>query len=157
MAPHQVLTARIQSSNMQGATPPPDRLRQSDQLLAEIESLPGARAAALWSVTFGYPARIAGLPQPEDETIAMWFNVSPQYREASGVRLLAGRWFADRDRTATPPVVVVSERFARRFATDFSNPDSLVGRTTFGPFAPPGSPDRDAPMTIIGVVSDFRF
>ena len=40
LAPHQVLTARIQSSNMQGATPPPDRLRQSDQLLAEIESLP---------------------------------------------------------------------------------------------------------------------
>lgn len=156
LAPQQVLTARIQSGNVLGATPQTDRRRQSDQLVAEIESLPGVRAAALWGVTFGYPARISGLPQREDETIAMWFNVSPHYREASGVRLLAGRWFADRDRTATPPVVVVSERFARTFRSNVPDLASIVGRTTFGPFAPPGSPDRNAPMTIIGVVSDFR-
>lgn len=156
LTPHQVLTARIQSSNMQGTTPPTDRLRQSDQLLEEIESLPSVRAAALWSVTFGYPARISGLPEREDDAIAMWVNVSPHYRDASGVQLLAGRWFADRDRTATPPVVVVSERFARTFGADFPDLGSIVGRTTFGPFTPPGSSDRDAPMTIIGVVSDFR-
>jgi predicted permease len=156
LSPHEVLTARIQPGNIQGATPPQDRLRQNARLLAEIESLPGVRAAALWSVTFGYPARIAGLPQPEDEAVAMWFNVSPHYQEASGVRLLAGRWFTDRDRAATSPAVVVSERFARAFARDLSSLDAIVGRTTFGPFPPSGSPDRDAPMTIIGVVSDFR-
>ncbi len=156
LTPHQVLTARIQSSGVQGATPPADRLRQSDELLEQLEALPGVRAAALWSVTFGYPTRIAGLPQQEQSAIAMWFNVSPNYRDASGVRLLAGRWFADSDRGVTPPAVVVSERFARTFSTDFPNLESIIGRTTFGPFAPPGSSERDAPMTIIGVVSDFR-
>jgi putative ABC transport system permease protein len=156
LAPHQVLTARIQPGNVQGAAVQADRLRESDRLLAQIEQLPGVRAAAFWSITFGYPARIAGLPRADDETTAMWFNVSRDYREASGVRLLAGRWFADRDRTATPPVVVVSERFARRFAMAFPKLDSIVGRTTFGPFPPSGSSERDGPMTIIGVVSDFR-
>jgi putative ABC transport system permease protein len=86
----------------------------------------------------------------------MWFNVSPHFRDASGVRLLAGRWFTDEDRTVTSPVVIVSERFARTFSTDFRDLQSVVGRTTSGPFPPAGSPDRDAPMTIIGVVSDFR-
>jgi putative ABC transport system permease protein len=155
LRPSEVLAARIQSSNVQGITPA-DTLRDNDRLVSEIESLPGVRAAALWSVTFGYPARIAGLSQPDDDTVAMWFSVSPHYRDASGVRLLAGRWFTDRDRTAAAPVVVVSERFARRFSTGFAGFQSIIGRTTFGPFPRRGSPARDAPMTIIGVVSDFR-
>jgi putative ABC transport system permease protein len=156
LSPGQVLTARVQGGTLQGSAVPAARLRASDRLLAQVESLPGVRAAALWSVTFGYPARIAGLPRPEDETMAMWFNVSPRYREAAGVPLLAGRWFADRDRTASPPVVVVSERFARTFTRDLPSLDAIVGRTTFGPFVPSGSPDRDGPMTVIGVVSDTR-
>ena len=156
LTPQQVLMARIQGSRTQGSAPPPDRLRQRDQLLEEIEAVPGVRAAALWSVTFGYPARISGLPEREDGTVAMWFSVSPHFRGASGVRLLAGRWFTDEDRTVTPPVVIVSERFARTFSTEVRDLQSVVGRTTFGPFPPPGSPDRDAPMKIIGVVSDFR-
>jgi putative ABC transport system permease protein len=156
LTPQQVLMARIQGGSLQGPTTPPDRLRQSDQLVEEIESLPGVRAAALWNVTFGYPARISGLPQRENDAVAMWFNVSPHFREASGLRLLAGRWFTDEDRTVTPPVVIVSERFARTFSADVRDLQSVVGRTTFGPFSPLGSVDRDAPMTIIGVVSDFR-
>jgi hypothetical protein len=156
LTPHRVLTARIESGSAQDALAASAKIRESDQLLAEIESLPGVRAATLWSVTFGFPARISGLPQREDAPVAMWFNVSPRYREAAGVRLLAGQWFTERDRSAQPPVVVVSERFARTFSADFPNPESLVGRTTFGPFAPPEAPDREAPMTIIGVASDFR-
>ena len=156
LTPHRVLTGRIESGSAQNALAASVKIRHSDQLLAEIESLPGVRAAALWSVTFGFPARISGLPQRDDAAVAMWFNVSPRYREAAGVRLLAGQWFTERDRSAQPPVVVVSERFARTFSADFLSPESLVGRTTFGPFAPPEAPDRAAPMTIIGVVSDFR-
>jgi putative ABC transport system permease protein len=155
LRPHEVLLARIQFGNIQSVMPA-ERLRESDQLLSEIESLPGVRAAALWGVSFGYPARIAGLSQSVDDTVAMWFSVSLHYREASGVRLLAGRWFTDRDRTAAEPVVVVSERFARRFSTGVANLQSIVGRTTFGPFPRNGSSEREAPMTIIGVVSDFR-
>lgn len=157
LAPLQVITARIQAhGGPQAAVTPARRLQRSDELLERMESLPGVRAAALWSVTFGYPTRIAGLPPLEREINAMWLNVSPHYKGASGVQLLAGRWFASQDRTANPPSVVVSERLVRRFAADFPDLTSIVGRTIFGPFAPSGSTDRDVPMTIIGVVSDFR-
>jgi ABC-type antimicrobial peptide transport system permease subunit len=132
-----------------------ERIRENDRLLAAIEGLPDVRAAALWRVTFGYPARVLGLPEPQDRTVAMWLNVSPRYLEASGVRLLAGRWFAARDRAASP-AVVVSERFAHRFARDPADLSSLVGRATVGPFPPSDSKDAEGPMTILGVVSDFR-
>jgi predicted permease len=156
LEPARVLMARIQPSNTKGATPPAVRLRESDRVLSEIQELPDVRSAALWSATFGYPARIAGLPKPDQAMVAMWFSVSPQFREAAGVPLVAGRWFSDSDRTAATPVVVVSERFARRVVPGVASPGWLVGRTTTGPFPPPGSPDHDGPMTIIGVVADFR-
>jgi putative ABC transport system permease protein len=155
LIPDRVLSASVQYGSPHALATPEDRVRENDHLLAQIESLPAVRAAALWSVTFGYPARIGGLPRSEDETIAMWFSASPHYLEASGARLLAGRWFVERDRTL-PASVVVSERFVRRFATDFPDPASIIGRTIPGPFPPAGSSEQEAPMTIIGVVSDFR-
>jgi putative ABC transport system permease protein len=156
LRPHEVLVARIQPGPQGAATPAEDRLRESDRVLAGVQSLPGVDAAALWSATFGLPARIAGVPDPDTRVVAMWFSVSPQFREAAGVRLLAGRWLTDADRSATPRVVVVSARFARQFSASFASLDSIVGRATMGPFPPTGSPDREGPMTIVGVVSDFR-
>jgi predicted permease len=155
-APRQVLMARLQDNSAPGATSPPERLRQNDRLLSDVESLPGVRAAAFWGVTFGYPARISGLASPDGDAVAMWFNVSPRFQETAGLRLLAGRWLTEADRVAAPPVVVVSERFARMFTGGQPDFRSVVGRTTIGPFAPPGSADREGPMMIIGVASDFR-
>jgi putative ABC transport system permease protein len=116
----------------------------------------GVRSAALWSATFGIPARIIGVPDPSTKVVAMWFSVSPQFRDAAGVRLLAGRWLTEADRGAVPPVVVVSQRFAREFSASFATLDSIVGRTTIGPFSPSSSPEREGPMTVVGIVSDFR-
>ena len=56
----------------------------------------------------------------------------------------------------TVPPVIVSERFAREFAIALPSVDSIVGRTTVGPFPPADSTEREGPMMIIGVVSDFR-
>jgi ABC-type antimicrobial peptide transport system permease subunit len=53
-------------------------------------------------------------------------------------------------------VVVVSERFAREVGASLPSLESIVGRTTVGPFPAAGSAEREGPMTIIGVVSDFR-
>ena len=153
--PERVLAASIQLSRPQSFATTEERIRENDRLLAAIEVLPEVRAAALWRVTFGYAVRIVGLPEPQDKTVAMWFNVSPDYLDASGVRLLAGRWFTARDRAASR-AVVVSERFARRFAPDPADLSSLVGRMTMGPFPPSGSNDEEGPMTILGVVSDFE-
>ena len=154
-APRTVLMARLQGGAASGSVVPAERLRDNDRLLGDIESLPGVRSAALWGVTFGYPARIAGLPKPQGDAVAMWFNVSPHFKEAAGLRLIAGRWLTEADR-ATAPVVVVSERFARTFGADVTDMQSVVGRTTIGPFPAAGSSERDGPLTIVGVVSDFR-
>jgi putative ABC transport system permease protein len=155
LAPERVLSGGIQYRSPQALATPKEGLRENHHLLARIEALPAVRAAALWRVTFGYRARIAGLPRRDEEPRAMWFTVSPHYLEASGLRLLAGRWFTERDRTVATSVVV-SERFVRGFAADFPDTASILGRTTFGPFPPDGSREEEAPMTIIGVVSDSR-
>jgi putative ABC transport system permease protein len=150
-----VLLGRIQPGP-QAAASPDGRLRESDRVLGAIESTAGVRSAALWNATFGVPARVSGFPERDSPIVAMWFSVSPQFREAAGLPLLAGRWFTPSDRQATVRAVIVSERFARELAAGLPSVDSIVGRTTFGPFPPPGSIAREGPMTIVGVVSDFR-
>ena len=156
LLPYEVLMARIQPGPQGATTPTADRLRESDRLLGGIQSMPGVRSAALWSATFGIPARIIGVPDPSTKAVAMWFSVSPQFRDAAGVRLLVGRWLTEADRGAVPPVVVVSERFAREFSPSIATLESIVGRTTIGPFPPSSSPDHEGPMTVVGIVSDFR-
>jgi putative ABC transport system permease protein len=156
LVPGRVLVARVPPGGPSGQLTPADAVRRTDRLLGEIEAIPGVRAAALWSVTFGYPARIQGLAPAGRNPTAMWFNVTSGYLAASGVSLLAGRWLTEGDRAASPPVVVVSERFARRFSAVLPDLDAIVGRTTFGPLVPAGSSAREAPVTIVGVVSDFR-
>jgi len=154
--PREVLLGRIQLGPQAAMTSPADRLPETDRMLGAIESTAGVRSAALWSATFGVPARVSGLPERDNPTVAMWFSVSPQFREAAGLPLLAGRWFTPADRHATVPTVIVSERFARELAVGLPSVDWIVGRTTLGPFPPPDSTEREGPMTIVGVVSDFR-
>jgi putative ABC transport system permease protein len=154
--PHEVLLGRIQPGPQAGTVSPDDRLRESDRLLRAIESMAAVRSAAVWSATFGIPARVSGVPQRERPPVAMWFSVSPHFREAAGLPLLAGRWFTPADRRATVRAVVVSERFAREFAAGVPSIDWIVGRTTVGPFPPRDSTEREGEMTIIGVVADFR-
>jgi putative ABC transport system permease protein len=156
LAPERVLTARVRAQDLRTPSPPQDRLLRNGRLLEQLEALPGVRRAALWTVTFGYPGRVESLPGPPEPPVAMWFNVSPGFHEASGVRLLAGRWFNDADRDAQPPVVLVSKRFAEMVVPGGARPDALVGRRTLGPFSPPQSDGREGPLSIIGVVSDYR-
>jgi putative ABC transport system permease protein len=154
--PREVLLGRIQPGPQAAMASPAGRLPETDRMLGAIESTAGVRSAALWSATFGVPARVSGLPERGSPTVAMWFSVSPQFREAAGLPLLAGRWFTPADRHATVPTVVVSERFAREAAAGLPSVDWIVGRSTFGPFPPPDSTERESPMTIVGVISDFR-
>jgi len=156
LAPERVLVARVRAADTRRPLPPRDRLLRNGRLLEELEALPGVRRAAFWTVTFGYPARVEALPGPQEPPVGMWFNVSPGFHEASGVRLSAGRWFNDADGSVQPPAVLVSERFAEMVVPGGAQPDALVGRRTFGSFPPPQSDGREGPLSIIGVVSDYR-
>jgi putative ABC transport system permease protein len=124
------------------------------KILARLEVLPGAKAAALtssvpftgsysWSTNF----KIDGQPvDPGREPMAGWRLISPAYFDTMGIPLLAGRAFDDRDTPGSIAVTIINESFARQY---FSNVDP-VGRTII----PMWRPER--PRRIVGVVSDFK-
>jgi putative ABC transport system permease protein len=89
------------------------------QLLDEVRAVPGMKAAA---VTTGLPLRGWGdgmpmrLPASQDvERFTGFKIVTPQYFQALGLRLIAGRLLDDRDSANAPPVVVVNESFVKRY------------------------------------------
>jgi len=73
--------------------------------------------------------------------------VSHQYLQTMGARLIAGRWFDERDDAAAPPVIIVNRLVVRRLFGNENPVGQLVhmdGRMEF------------APQEIIGVVDDMR-
>jgi len=124
------------------------------QILARLEILPGAQAAALtssvpftgsysWSTNF----KIEGQPvEPSREPMSGWRLISPAYFDTMGIPLRAGRAFTDRDTLGSIGVAIINESFARQH---FPNVDP-IGRTII----PRWRPER--PRQIVGVVSDFK-
>ncbi len=92
------------------------------ELVAGIEALPGVRTAStIASMPFGGSATrdfaIRGRPvgPQEEPPLARWSNVSPDYFDTLGLRLLQGRGFLESDRETSVPVLVVNELLARRY------------------------------------------
>lgn len=75
--------------------------------------------------------------------------VSARVFSALGVRVVAGRGFAESDTESSPPVVVVNRAFARRYLDD-----QAVGAKL--PMAV-GYQDSEVEATVIGVVDDVRY
>ncbi|HEX3231298.1 MAG TPA: ABC transporter permease, partial [Pyrinomonadaceae bacterium] len=103
------------------------------RILARLEILPGAKAAALtssvpftgsysWSTDF----KIEGQPvEPGREPMSGWRLISPAYFDTMGIPLRAGRAFTDRDTPGSIGVTIINESFARQY---FPNVDP-IGRT----------------------------
>ena len=72
--------------------------------------------------------------------------VSPGYFETMHIPLVAGRAFTTRDTIGAPPVMVVSESFARRY---FRNGAAIGARAGF-------TWDMDGIQAIVGVVADVK-
>lgn len=118
------------------------------QLLQRVESLADVQAAALTAnlpfaedteVPFWVEGRAR--PAPEEMYWALLYPVSHDYLGAMGIRLLRGRFFADRDTEKTPEVVVVDEVLASSL---FPNEDPIGKRIVIG--------DAGGPREIVGVV-----
>jgi putative ABC transport system permease protein len=123
------------------------------QLLERVGTLPGVQSAAAVSslplagfdsdagfVIEGRPA-----PQPDQRPVAWISSVSPGYFHTMGMRLIAGREFADRDRENAPKVVIISESAARRH---FPNEDPIGMRI--------GNGRPDGWREIVGVTADVK-
>ena len=125
------------------------------QLIARVESLPGARAASYISamplnLDFGGGSiYVEGQPlkRASDAPIVSYERVWPRYFETMGVPLLEGRDFTMRDDKEESRFVIVNEVFARRF---------WPGQNPIGKRLSRGGPDNPR-FEVIGVVKDGKY
>lgn len=137
------------------------------QLTDQIHSIPGVRSVGLamvrilehdesdsWLTIEGYH------PKPTETPDAFMNWVSPGYFATLGVPMAAGRDFTDQDTQwvqhgdkaidRSPRVVIVNEKFAKRF---FGSVQNAVGRHAgFGI-----DPGTKTDMEIVGVVKDIKY
>lgn len=152
--PDHLLTARI-------SLPYPryedeDRRKQFfEQTLQRLEALPGVESVALTSALpmTDYNSRVwlqveGGRGDREQGKPPTPMGViNPDYFRTLGISLRAGRFFDDRDRADTPPVIILSESLAKKLYPG-ENP---IGRRINT--ARESSPEW---TEIVGVVSDIR-
>jgi predicted permease len=177
----QVLTAAVQLPS--GAYPTWRSVSDTHAAVIErIRQQPGIEAAGGsnflplqvgWRIPFsvlGEPAPV----RPEDAPQAQFHSISEGYFESLGAPLVQGRSLSIRDTPEVPGVVVVNERFARRYLADRNAVGQvlLTTATNIGPLGvnmlrlrpaqpraagttppPPLPPTR---FEIVGVVADIR-
>ena len=125
-----------------------------DRVLERVRALPGVQVAAA-----GGPLPLSGLdgllrfavtieggPPVEGSQRAYIRWATPDYFDAMGIRLIAGRPIAATDDPGSAPVAVIDSEFARRYVRE-GNPIGRRVRTPLG---------RNAPREIVGVVEAVR-
>ncbi len=117
------------------------------QLIAQSETLPGVRSAA---VSMRLPTQVTGLRtrvrlagEPELASPATLRPVSPAYFDTVGLRVSSGRAFSTADTEHAPRVAIVNTAFVR---------DIVGGRPMLG--AQLTTSLLAAPVLVVGVVAD---
>jgi predicted permease len=132
--------------------------RTSDLAAAVVDRLghvPGASAVAVSSaLPFGLTSigGAAVAPPGERRVPAAFVAAGPRFFDVTGVRLLRGRVFADRDAKDAPRVAIISEALAEQFFTE----GTALGRTlSMHRARVVGVPERpDETVTIVGIAAD---
>ena len=129
-------------------------VRRHEEILRQLEQLPGVQAVALTSsipldgTGMGNPMLVEPFPQPEGQAVMSrrmkW--ISPGYFEAMGTRLAAGRHLTWAELYGFAPVVLINERLAREY---WQTTAAAIGQRVR---ATRQSPWRE----IIGVVANER-
>jgi putative ABC transport system permease protein len=130
----------------------PNSVGVYQQMLAQIDRLPGVQSAALANsvplsgyLAFRTDFKIEGQPAPAPNKmplIGLRF-ISPNYFRAMGIPLAAGRTFTEADSSTAPRVAIVNDTFVRLY---------MPGLAPLGQKLQRG----DRTEEIVGVVSDFR-
>jgi putative ABC transport system permease protein len=149
--PDQVLTVRL----FLNRTHYPDAgqiLSFYTPLLERLKTLPGVQSVGATStlplsgnntdVSFSIEGRPQ--PPPDQEPVAWYSSVSPDYFRTMQMRLLKGRVFTDHDDEKSGNVVIISETMVRRY---WPNEEPLGKRIGSGP---------DRWREIVGVVKDVK-
>lgn len=127
-----------------------DKLRLT--LLDRVRALPGVMSAGTASRAVMRGSGIKSSIRPEGQAItdADFLNtsqntVSPEYFDAMGMHILAGRGFQDSDRGAKPARILINQTFARQF---FPGIDPVGRRLWNG---------MGTLWEIVGVVNDAKY
>jgi predicted permease len=93
---------------------------------------------------------ISGRPQPgpKEDISAGWARVMPGFFETVGTKIVQGRAIGEEDTSATRPVAVINEAFARRF---------FKHRTPIGEHFGIDRIQYSGTYEIVGVVRDLRY
>ena len=149
---HNVLVTRMALSP--ATLPDPARIRSAwDDVLERARRVPGVESVAIVDTVpmregnnqNGYWTTAAAPPENR-QPIALSTCVAGDYLEVMGIPLRRGRFFTDRDRLDSPPVIVIDEVMAR---SAFGGLDA-VGRQLWIPDMGPG------PLQVVGVVGHVR-
>src|SRR6185369_14089592 len=125
------------------------------RVLDRVRALPGVQTAGIADmipVDLHFSRRAVFIEGQTPERTAntpgaMINRVGPQYFQAMGTRLLAGRDFTEQDDQKSQGVAIVNETFARRF---FPGEDPIGKRFSLG--RPEGTKNQ-----IVGVVEDGKY
>jgi putative ABC transport system permease protein len=145
-------------------------------LVEQVRRQPGVELAGManalplelgWRMPYGVEGRPA--PRADESPLAQIVTAGSGYFEALRARLVAGRFFADSDTSATEPVVVVNETFARQVFPGESALDRRIvsriqavgplGRNLMIPASSqmvPASGPQPVSFRIVGVVGDVH-
>jgi putative ABC transport system permease protein len=138
--------------------------RFTDEALRRVQALPGVSAAGITdSLPLGNSASASAIlaegykAQPGESFLApAEVRVAHGYFEAMGVKLVAGRFFTERDSATSPRAIIVDDRLARRF---WPNQDP-IGRRMYRPSDDAGDlaavTEKTEFMTVVGVVAEMK-
>ncbi len=142
--PRSVVSATLSSS-------PGERRAAQDYhtaIIERVKALPGVRAAGIGLGPLLGGMGIGGLIIPGDSRdfgLVRVDAVSPGYFEALGVRLLSGRFFAERDAVRGGPSLIIVNESAARLFWNSSDP---IGKTVMI--------NKRQELEVIGVIGDLR-
>jgi putative ABC transport system permease protein len=126
------------------------------ELLERIPSTPGVKSVGAESGGANVFFQPQGQPLavPGQEPTAAYKIITPDFFQAMGTRLVAGREFSVRDAEGATPVAMISETVARRYwphANPVGSHLTVLARVYSGQKS-----GADQPLEIVGVVKDVR-
>ncbi len=128
-------------------------------LLERVQHLPGVQAATLitevplgqtFHSVLALNGRGFGSHRSENDPIRSNFRAaSPETQQVFGFSMLSGRYFNRQDTAGSKPVAVVNPSFARLYAPDPQNPNSVLGMHLL-------NMRENEPVEVVGVQDDAR-
>jgi predicted permease len=127
----------------------------NEELVRRAQALPGVQSASVSSNlpldsfidSNNFELESRPTPPGQSQEVAENMAVGPDYFRTLGIPLLKGRYLSERDAGEAPPVMVVSEAFARRY---------FPGGEAVGTRLKTGGCKECEWTTVVGVVGDVK-